>query len=1013
MDTADEVLFRLLAATPPLTEAEARAASDCWRERTHGRESLAAFLVRSGVLTKGAVRTLDMIVKGYLNYPDASNLLTPGAVDALRSLAAASAPVPPAAPVPAPTTVPGQAPVPAPAKVPSSPFRRASVVLPAEPAPVPSIPPAPTAKPVPSIPPAPTAKPVPSIPPAPTAKPVPSIPSVPPVRPMPMTPPVAPASAVRHPSSHDWSAEGEEVPTTAFLPPPAIGAARVAGPAGAAADPFIGLTLGQYLLTARLGRGVRSLVYEADDTVLDRRVAVKLLAPEVTTRDPAAVQKFLVDARIASRLDHPNCLGVYNIGKHAGTVYFAMPLVRGGSADDRLRRGPVAAVEAVRIARLAAMGLAAPHAMGIVHGNLKPSNVLLGESGEVRVCDFGTGHFGDAPASAEATADWLGTPHYMSPEQCRGQRSGPAGDLYSLGATFYALLTGRPPFHGLGVADVIAAHAGRPHPDPRRVNPSIPGACVAVLDRLMAKDPSARFRDAAEAAAALEDAEITLASGTGAAGGADAGTAAGGWSGEGSLSIRRGGPADPSGYSLGGGLSRSAFGRQVGRVTDLRSLQIGSVLGRCLLTEKVGQGGSGIVFRALHQGLNIPVAVKVLAVEALKGDSAAAGQLRAEAQLMAQLNHPNIVRVWDFDDSGDFPYLVMEYIHGLTLRELITQSGALRANRAVRLVSQVAKALACALESGIIHRDVKPANILLTREGGVAKLADLGLAVLVGGRIAGAVSSGTGSSGASAPAGPGGAAGSSAGGAGTPGGEMMVGTAAYMSPEQAMAAGAVDHRSDIYSLGATFYHAVTGQVPFKGRSLMEVMLKHAQEPPVPPADLVADVDPAVSDLIVRMMAKDPGDRPQGYEELLAELGEIAPEPGAGPSASRHGSRGCRSGSGPKPVTGDGFADATGGGAATGGLGRPRSAGGRNASTSGPVFPSGAGPVGGGPSQSPSSAADNSGGREAEVRRPSLWRSLLGRLGGAAGGGTAGPPGGGTAAPGGQGPAPEPPEGRAK
>ncbi|MBL8794514.1 MAG: serine/threonine protein kinase, partial [Planctomycetia bacterium] len=205
-------------------------------------------------------------------------------------------------------------------------------------------------------------------------------------------------------------------------------------------------------------------------------------------------------------------------------------------------------------------------------------------------------------------------------------------------------------------------------------------------------------------------------------------------------------------------------------------LEIGSTLGKCLLTELLGQGGCGMVFRALHRGLNIPVAVKVIQKQLLGSDPLVYQRLRGEARMLAQLNHPHIVRVLDFEEDAHLPYVVMELVEGLSLAELIEQSGCLRLYKAVRTIAQVAQGLAAAQRFGIVHRDVKPANILLARDG-TAKLADLGLAVAAGGRSLAQCL-----------------------GVGEAHGELA-GTVAYMAPEQFAAPAAVDHRSDIYALG--------------------------------------------------------------------------------------------------------------------------------------------------------------------------------------------------------------------
>ena len=266
---------------------------------------------------------------------------------------------------------------------------------------------------------------------------------------------------------------------------------------------------------------------------------------------------------------------------------------------------------------------------------------------------------------------------------------------------------------------------------------------------------------------------------------------------------------------------------------------IGATLGKCLLMEKIGQGATGTVYRALHTTLNIPVAIKALHFEDAGDDRRNVQKFADEARLLAQLNHPNIVRVWDFEADPYAPYLVLEHVEGLSLEELIRQSGRLCLDRAVPVVRQTAEALAAAWKLGVVHRDVKPANILVARDG-AAKLADLGLAVAVGGKDKAAA-------------------------------DGLAGTVAYMAPEQAGGAAAVDCRSDMYALGATFYHAVTGQLPFSGKTRVEVLFKHASMDAPPPHLLVPEVDPAASAVIARMMAKKREDRYADYRELIAAL----------------------------------------------------------------------------------------------------------------------------------------------
>jgi serine/threonine protein kinase len=264
-------------------------------------------------------------------------------------------------------------------------------------------------------------------------------------------------------------------------------------------------------------------------------------------------------------------------------------------------------------------------------------------------------------------------------------------------------------------------------------------------------------------------------------------------------------------------------------------LTAGSVVGRCLLLRQLGEGACGRVFHAHHKTLNISVALKLLQ-PSLVNDPRVHNQLKHEAQLLARLNHPHIVRVWDFEDDPACPYIVMEYIEGPSLADVIAQSGRLAPNRALQLLREVARGLNAAWQMGIIHRDLKPANVLLTRNG-EAKLSDLGLAVVVG----------------SPP---------------DPSRPVAAGTPLYAAPEQCFAPDKVDQRSDLYSLGATFYHALTGEPPFTGATVSEVMHRHACEMPVPPHQRVEGVPEGLSAIIVRLLAKDPAHRYRDHEDLL-------------------------------------------------------------------------------------------------------------------------------------------------
>lgn len=267
-----------------------------------------------------------------------------------------------------------------------------------------------------------------------------------------------------------------------------------------------------------------------------------------------------------------------------------------------------------------------------------------------------------------------------------------------------------------------------------------------------------------------------------------------------------------------------------------------TILGNYRILREIGRGSSGVVFLGKHLRLPLQVALKILRHADETVQQTHLAKLRSEAVLLLQLNHPNIVRLWDYQDEGVWPYLATEYVDGRTLGRLLREAGPLPQDFALFLMRQAVAGLAAAAEQGITHRDLKPENLLVTKTGAL-KIADLGLAVQAGRDF----SERTAESG------------------------LTLGTAGYIAPEQARDSSKVDFRADIYSLGATFYHLISGELPFSGRSPWEVILKHIREPLPPLSARVHYISPRISDLFDRMMAKDPSDRPTTYDEILQAI----------------------------------------------------------------------------------------------------------------------------------------------
>jgi serine/threonine protein kinase len=261
----------------------------------------------------------------------------------------------------------------------------------------------------------------------------------------------------------------------------------------------LGDTLGnRYLLSGLLGTGGMAEVFLAHDRMLDRDLALKVLK-EHYAKDERFVSRFQKEARSAAALNHPNVVQIYDQGRaEDGRYYIAMEHMTGGSLEDLiLRRGPLGASEAARLASQVAEALHAAHRRGIVHRDIKPQNVLLDKAGNAKVADFGIA-LAASRTSTSGTNLLFGTPSYMSPEQAMGERVGPESDLYSLGVVLYEMLTGTVPFAAEGALATAMKHLTELPLPPRQRNPSVPEAMEALVMELLTKDPEDRYPSAAQ-----------------------------------------------------------------------------------------------------------------------------------------------------------------------------------------------------------------------------------------------------------------------------------------------------------------------------------------------------------------------------------------------------------------------------------------------------------------------------------------------------------------------------------
>ena len=269
-----------------------------------------------------------------------------------------------------------------------------------------------------------------------------------------------------------------------------------------------------------------------------------------------------------------------------------------------------------------------------------------------------------------------------------------------------------------------------------------------------------------------------------------------------------------------------------------------TIANRYEIINKTGVGGMATVYVAKDKVLNRNVAVKVLKDE-FTTDEEFVKRFNSEAQAAASLSHPNIVSIYDVGNEDNIYYIVMELVRGKTLKQIITEEGALPWKWSVNIAMQIASALETAHKNNIVHRDIKPHNIIIT-EDGVAKVTDFGIAKAVSNSTITAFGT-------------------------------TIGSVHYFSPEQAKG-GYTDAKSDIYSLGVVMYEMLTGRVPFDSDTSVSVALKHMQEAPVPPMEINENIPKAVNDIILKAMEKEPMARYQTATAMLRDLSMALKDP---------------------------------------------------------------------------------------------------------------------------------------
>lgn len=270
---------------------------------------------------------------------------------------------------------------------------------------------------------------------------------------------------------------------------------------------WIGRTLGKYVITEVLGIGGMGIVLKGHDPSIDRNVAIKVL-PRQFSANQNNLERFLSEAKSAGRLNHPNVVTIHEVAQDGQTQFLVMELVSGGSAASYLEKnGPFSVPEATRLMIEVCRGVTAAHRNNLVHRDLKPANILLSEEGAAKISDFGLAkNFADDLLHVTQEGQLVGTPYFMSPEQCESKPVDNRSDIYSLGATYYTLLTGGFPYgESDSVVKVMFKHCHDPAPDPRKIRAEVPLACANIIQRAMAIQPGERYQTTDEMRADLEE----------------------------------------------------------------------------------------------------------------------------------------------------------------------------------------------------------------------------------------------------------------------------------------------------------------------------------------------------------------------------------------------------------------------------------------------------------------------------------------------------------------------------
>ena len=552
----------------------------------------------------------------------------------------------------------------------------------------------------------------------------------------------------------------------------------------------------RYALLERVGRGQIAEVFRGQDTITGETVAIKRARRDETVELLDIDQQIREEGQVLRELEHPHIVKLLDIVDENQQVDLILEFVQGGSLRDLIANRRLLPLDRVlEISLDIADALTRIHRLNIVHRDLKPGNILMTADGSPKIADiaFTYGYHFDRLRGNSVV---FGTPPYLSPESLAGETPSILSNIWSFGVVLYEMLAGRRLFEGETPGQIQAIIQNRSLPDLTQFRSGIPPTLIMLINRMLHKDPEQRLPSMRLVSAEIE-------------------------------AIRFGGRSTLL-------ISQAELTRPPRPVARSELLA-----GRFAQLDLLAIGRHSEVYYGRDQETGQHVAIKRLKPEITRHDHAIVSRFLREGELLGQLNHPNIVQVLATTASKGEYYIVMKYVPGGSLRNLLDTRPQLPLSQALTIGLELADALARTHHLGIIHRDLKPANVLIA-EDGTPRLTDFGLAGLMRSDVR-LTKVGT-----------------------------VMGSPAYMSPE-ACKGEMVDSRSDIWSLGIVLYELIAGFSPFYSYQITALLIGILNSPTPDITRYRSPVPQDLIDLLNRTLSKDPAQRPATMRQVAAEL----------------------------------------------------------------------------------------------------------------------------------------------